>query len=48
MAKRTSSLFRDSSNNQKRKKTLQGLCRVTKWVLKGSKRYKKKPKGQGK
>ena len=48
MAKKTSSLFRDSSSNQKRKKTRQGLGRGTKWGRKGSKRYKKKPKGQGK
>ena len=48
MAKRTSSLFRDSSNNQKRKKTRQGMGRGTKFGTKGSKRYKKKSRGQGK
>ena len=30
------------------KKTRQGLGRGTKWGSKGSKRYKKKPRGQGK
>ena len=49
MAKRTSSLFRDSSSNQKRKKTRQGLGRGTKFSTRaGSKRFKKKYRGQGK
>ena len=34
--------------NRTIKKTRQGLGRGTKWGSKGSKRYKKKPRGQGK
>ena len=48
MAKRAGTLFRDSSKSQKRKKTRQGLGRGSKFGTKGSKRYKKKPRGQGK
>ena len=33
---------------QRGKRTRQGLGRGTKWGSKGSKRYKKKPRGQGK
>ena len=47
MAKRTGLTFRDLSKKQKRKKTRQGSGRGTKWGRKGSKRYKKKPRGQG-
>tara|TARA_Y100000310_G_scaffold11143_1_gene11736 strand:- start:100 stop:237 length:138 start_codon:yes stop_codon:yes gene_type:complete len=36
------------SQNKTIKRTRQGLGRGTKWGSKGSKRYKKKPRGQGK
>ena len=36
------------SQNRTIKITRQGLGRGTKWGSKGSKRYKKKPRGQGK
>ena len=48
MAKRTSSVFKDTLRQQKRKRTRQGLGRGTKFGSKGSKRYKKKSRGQGK
>ena len=48
MAKRTGSLFRDSIRSQKTKKTRQGNGRGTKFGTKGSKRYKKRSRGQGK
>ena len=43
-------ISRDGINSQNRtiKRTRQGLGRGTKWGSKGSKRYKKKPRGQGK
>ncbi len=36
------------SRNRTIKRTRQGMGRGTKWGSKGSKRYKKKPRGQGK
>ena len=36
------------SRNKHKKKTRQGNGGGTKWGRKGSKRYKKKPRGQGK
>ena len=36
------------SQNRTIKRTRQGLGRGTKWGSKGSKRYKKKPRGPGK
>ena len=48
MAKKTSSLFKDSRGTRKRKKPRQGSGRGTKFGAKGSKRYKKKSRGQGK
>ena len=34
--------------NKHKKRTRQGMGRGTKWGTKGSKRYKKRPRGQGK
>jgi hypothetical protein len=36
------------SRNKHKKRTRQGTGAGTKWGSKGSKRYKKKPRGQGK
>ena len=36
------------SKNHHKKRTRQGMGRGTKWGRKGSERYKKKPRGQGK
>ena len=47
MAKKASSVFKDASKQQKRKSTRQGMGRGTKFGTKGSKRYKKKSRGQG-
>jgi hypothetical protein len=37
-----------ATKNKHKKRTRQGLGRGTKFGSKGSKRYKKKPRGQGK
>ena len=36
-----------ATKNKHKKRTRQGSGRGTKWGRKGSKRYKKKPRGQG-
>ena len=36
------------SRNKHKKRSRQGMGRGTKWGTKGSKRYKKRPRGQGK
>jgi hypothetical protein len=46
MALVSSSLWQ--SKNHHKKRTRQGMGRGTKFGSKGSKRYKKKPRGQGK
>jgi|TARA_R100000030_G_scaffold57318_1_gene43176 hypothetical protein len=49
MAKTKNSLFSNSKINKAKKKTRQGLGRGTKFSTKvGSKRFKKKYRGQGK
>ena len=49
MAKTKNSLFSNSKINKPKKKTRQGLGRGTKFSTKvGSKRFKKKYRGQGK
>ena len=42
------SVFSDRIKNRHKKRTRQGLGRGTKFGSKGSKRYKKKSRGQGK